>query len=193
MSGSAQSRYVALLRGINVGKAKQLAMADLKRLLEGLGYADVRTHLRSGQAVFTAAGAATATAAATIGDDIEQAITEGLGMDVRVVVRTRAELAQVIKANPLAAPDRDPAKLFCVFLSDQLTATDLKAVDPAAYAPEEFALGASGREIFLWLPNGMGTSRLGVVKWDRVTGNRQLVVTARNWRTTLKLLELLDA
>ncbi|MDP9221060.1 MAG: DUF1697 domain-containing protein [Actinomycetota bacterium] len=193
MSGSAQGRYLALLRGINVGKAKQLAMADLKRLLEGLGYADVRTHLRSGQAVFTADGPATATGAATIGDDIEQAITEGLGMDVRVVVRTRAELAKVIKANPLATSDRDPAKLFCVFLSAKLTATDLRAVDPSAYEPEEFTLGASGREIFLWLPNGMGTSQLGVVKWDRVTGNRQLVVTARNWRTTLKLLELLDA
>ncbi len=82
--------------------------------------------------------------------------------------------------------------MFCVFLSAKLTGADLSGVDPAAYEPEEFALAPGGREIFLWLPAGMGVSKLGVVKWDRVSGNRQLVATARNWRTTLKLLELLD-
>jgi uncharacterized protein (DUF1697 family) len=196
MSAAKSSRYVALLRGINVGKAKQLPMADLKALVEDLGHADVKTHLRSGQVVFTADGPATAKAATAIGKDIERAITADLGLDVKVVVRSRAELAKVVKANPFARPphaDRDPAKLFCVFLSERLTATDLKAVDPAAYEPEELALGAGGREIFLWLPNGMGVSKLGLLKWDRATDKKGLVATARNWRTTQKLLELLDA
>jgi uncharacterized protein (DUF1697 family) len=193
------ARYVALLRGINVGTAKQMAMADLKAVLERLGYADVRTYLRSGQAVFTADGGASAKTptkiATKLATDIDQAITADLGMDVRVVVRSRAELAGVLESNPFATQDRvakDPAKLFCIFLSDRLTAADLKAVDPAAYAPEEFHLARGGREIFLWLPDGMGKSKLGTVKWPRVTGRKDLVGTARNWRTTLKLLELLD-
>jgi uncharacterized protein (DUF1697 family) len=152
----------------------------------------VKTHLRSGQVVFTAAGPTTAKAATTIGADIERAIAADLGMDVKVVVRSRAELAKVVRANPFAEPDRDEAKLFCVFLSERLTAADLKAVDPATYEPEVFALGAGGREIFLWLPNGMGVSKLGIVKWDRASGKKALVATARNWRTTQKLLELLD-
>jgi uncharacterized protein (DUF1697 family) len=186
------NRYVALLRGINVGKNKQIAMADLKRLLEDLGYDDVKTHLRSGQVMFSAEGAATAAAATTIAGAIEDAITATLGMDVRVVVRTRAEMAKVLKANPFPAADRDPAKVFCVFLSDKLTASDLKAVDASAYEPEQFALAPGGREIYLWLPDGMGVSQLGPVKWDKVTGKKSLAATARNWRTTTKLLELLD-
>jgi uncharacterized protein (DUF1697 family) len=192
MSAGKSSRYVALLRGINVGTAKQLAMADLKALLERLGYAEVKTHLRSGQAVFTAEGPATAKTAATIASDIEQAIATDLGLDVPVVVRTRAELAKVLGVNAFATPDRDPAKLFCVFLSEPVTAAELAGVDPAAYAPEELTLAPGGREIFLWLPNGIGTSKLGTVRWDRVTDRKGLVVTARNWRTTTKLLELLD-
>ena len=193
-------RYAVLLRGINLGR-RQLAMADFKALLEDLGYREVKTHLRSGQAVLTdpaggsAKTAATRAAATRIADRVESAIAKEHGLDVPVVVRTRAELAKVIAANPFVRPgqpERDPAKVFCVFLSAQLTAADLTTVDPAAYEPEEFALGPGGREIFLSLPGGMGVSTLGAVKWDRVTGNRQLVATARNWRTTLKLLELLD-
>jgi uncharacterized protein (DUF1697 family) len=189
------ARYVVLLRGINVGTAKQVAMSDLKAVLEGRGYADVKTYLRSGQAVLTADGRASVTAAAKIGADIDRAITAELGMDVRVVVRTRDELAAVLEDNPFATPERvakEPAKLFCIFLSDRLTAADLKDVDPAAYEPEEFRLSSGGREIFLWLPGGMGRSALGTVRWPRVTGRTDLVGTARNWRTTQKLLELLD-
>ena len=192
MSAAKSSRYAVLLRGVNLGK-RQLAMADFKELLEGLGYLDVKTHLRSGQAVLTDPSGGSATTARTrIADQVEQAIAKDLGMDVPVVVRSRAELAKLTKANPFVRPDRDVARLFCVFLSDKLTAAELKEVDPEDYQPEEFALGAGGREIFLWLPGGMGVSKLGAVRWDRVTGHKGLVATARNWRTTLKLLELLD-
>jgi uncharacterized protein (DUF1697 family) len=192
MSAGPSSRYVALLRGINVGTAKQLAMADLKALLERLGHTEVKTYLRSGQAVFTADGAATAKTAARLASDIEGAIERDLGLDVPVVVRSRAELAKVLGSNPFATPDRDPARLFCVFLSEPVTTAGLAGVDPAAYQPEEFTLAPGGREIFLWLPNGMGTSKLGTLRWDRVTDRKGLVATARNWRTTTKLLELLD-
>ena len=187
------TRYVALLRGINVGRNKQLAMADLKSVLQGLGYADATTYLRSGQAVFSAEGASTAKAADAIAVAVDDAITEQLGMDVRVVVRTRAQVAALIKANPFTAAEADPTKLFCVFLSDKLTAGDLADLDPAAYEPERFALAPGGRDLYLWLPGGMGVSQLGAVRWDRVSGKQALVATARNWRTTTTLLELLDA
>jgi uncharacterized protein (DUF1697 family) len=186
------NRYVALLRGINVGRNKQLAMADLRRLLEDLGYQDVATHLRSGQAVFSADAGTTVAAATKLAGAIEDAITEHLGLDVRVVVRTRAQIAAVIEGNPFPAAGDDPTRVFCVFLSDPLTASDLKAVDPVAYEPEQFALARGGREIYLWLPAGMGVSKLGLVKWGQVTGKTTLAGTARNWRTTTKLLELLD-
>lgn len=187
------NRYVALLRGINVGRNKQLPMADLARILEGLGYADVKTYLRSGQAVFTAEAGATAKAVEQLADNIDAAITDQLGMDVRVVVRTRAELAALLTGNPFARRESDPTKLFCVFLSHKLTKSSLADLDPATYEPEQFALARGGRDIYLWLPNGMGASVLGAVRWERLTGEKSLVATARNWRTTTKLLELLDA
>jgi uncharacterized protein (DUF1697 family) len=186
------NRYVALLRGINIGRNKQVAMADLKRVLEDLGYEDVTTYLRSGQAMFSAQAGATVAAATKLAGTIEDAITEHLGLDVRVVVRTRAQVASVIKANPYPAADEDPTRVFCVFLSEPVKAADLKGVDPAAYEPERFALAPGGREIYLWLPAGMGVSKLGLVKWGQVTGKKTLAGTARNWRTTTKLLELLD-
>jgi uncharacterized protein (DUF1697 family) len=185
------TRYVALLRGINLGK-RQLAMPAFKALLEGLGHTDVKTYLRSGQAVFTAEGAASAARSRRIESEIEEAIVAQLSMDVPVVLRDRAQIAKVLTANPFTAAESDPTKLFCVFLSEQLHTADLDGVDAASYAPEEFALARSGREIFLFLPHRMGTSKLGLVKWDRVTGKRSLVATARNWRTTQTLLRLLD-
>jgi uncharacterized protein (DUF1697 family) len=162
-------------------------------VLEGLGYADVKTYLRSGQAVFSADAAATATAAERLAAEIDDAITAQLGMDVRVVVRTRAELAALLTSNPFTARESDPTKLFCVFLSERLTKAALSGLDPATYEPEQLALARGGRDIYLWLPKGMGVSVLGAVKWERVTGKKSLVATARNWRTTTKLLELLDA
>jgi uncharacterized protein (DUF1697 family) len=188
MSPAEPTTYLALLRGINVGKAKQVAMADLRDLLTDLGFGAVRTHLRSGNALFTAdratAGPAKG-APARIAARIEQAIQERLGMDVSVIVRTREELAAVLQANPLASAGRDPSRLFVAGALDPKAIAD---VDPRRYAPEEFALGAS--EIFMWLPDGMAVSELAKVRWDRATG---LVPTARNWRTTMKLLELADA
>ena len=153
----------------------------------------MRTHLRSGQVVFTADAAATVTAAARLARDIDAAITDQIGMDVRVVVRTRSELAALLRANPFTAEESDPTKLFCVFLSNKLTKGDLADLDPQTYAPEQFALARGGRDLYLWLPKGMGVSNLGAVKWERVTGKKSLVATARNWRTTTTLLELLDA
>jgi uncharacterized protein (DUF1697 family) len=184
------TRYAALLRGINLGK-RQLAMPAFKAMLEGLGHTEVKTYLRSGQAVFTAEGAAGAAAARRIESEIEAAIAAEHAMDVPVVLRTRAQLAKAVKANPYTEVESDPTKLFCIFLSESLTKADLD-VDSETYAPEEFALAPGGREIYLLLPNRMGTSRLGLVKWDRVSGRRSLVATARNWRTTVTLLDLID-
>ena len=91
------ARYVAFLRGVNLGKTNRLAMADLKGALEGLGYTDVRTHGQSGNAVYDAADAA-----ATAERRIHEAVRKATGLDVAVVVRTRAQLAKVVERNPLA-------------------------------------------------------------------------------------------
>src|SRR6187551_2079266 len=89
--------YVALLRGINVGKARQVSMADLKDIAATLGHGDVRTHLRSGNLVLSASH----TTASALAAALEEAIEARLGMRVGVVVRSAAELAAVLAADPL--------------------------------------------------------------------------------------------
>jgi uncharacterized protein (DUF1697 family) len=173
------TRYVALLRGINVGRNKQLPMADLRQLLTELGYTDVRTHLRSGNAVFQAPGRT-----ATVGRDIEAAIAERFGFEVKVVLRTRAELAEVIAANTM--PTIDGAKLHVAFLDTAPAAASVLDVDPAQYLPEQFQVGK--RELYLWCANGVIESKIMKVLSEK---RLQRVMTARNWNTVQKLLELM--
>src|SRR5881628_2807318 len=100
------SRHVALIRGINVGRAKRVAMADLRALVEDLGYGDVRTLLNSGNVVFTAPRAGRGAA-----DRIEKALAARLGVPARVTVLTAAELAAAISENPLREVAKDPSRL----------------------------------------------------------------------------------
>ncbi len=176
-------RYAVLLRGINVGKAKPLAMTDLRDLLSGLGHTDVATYLRSGNAVFTCAGGEPGELAAAI----EQAITGTLGMTVRCVVRSGAELRTVIGANPLADVAADGSKLLAHFLSAAPDPALLTEHDPEALAPGRIRLGE--RVIYQWCPNGV-MAEPNVVEF----ADKKLKVTAtgRNWNTVRKLAAMLD-
>jgi uncharacterized protein (DUF1697 family) len=170
---------VALLRGINVGRNKRIAMADLRALLESLGYDEVRTHLQSGNAIFVAGAAKDAT--------LEQQISAGIkatfGMEVAVMVRTAAEIASVVDSNPFVARGINASELHATFLAAAPPAATIAGVDRDACAPDEFAIG--DRVIYLRLQNGVMGSRLP--DWDRVLGIR---TTTRNWNTTTRLREM---
>ncbi len=174
-------RYVALLRGINVGGHQKVAMADLRKLLEALQLDDVRTHLQSGNAVFTCS----AKTAKTLGRHIEDRISRDLGLDVKVLVRSRDELAKVVTANPLGDVANDPAKQLVSFLSAEPDPAVLKAIDPADFEPDQFRV--AGRVAYLWCPNGVLASKLPAAFSDKRLG---VTTTTRNWRTVTRLLEL---
>jgi uncharacterized protein (DUF1697 family) len=171
--------WIALLRGINVGRNKRIAMQDLRAMLESLGYTDVRTLLQSGNALFTAASQKPE----TLERDISAAIKAEFGMDVAVMVRTAADLASVVTANPFVARGVAAAELHATFLSAAPAKARIDAVDREACKPDEFAVGP--RVIYARLRNGITGSRLP--DWDRVLGVR---ATTRNWNTTTKLREL---
>ena len=175
------TRYAALLRGINVGGNNKVAMADLRALLDGLGYTDVRTHLNSGNAIFTSSDAKPDALAAAI----EKAIASELGLTIKVVVRSGPELRRVIDHNPLADVATDPSKHLVTFLSAPLDAAKLATVDPADFEPDLFRV--VDREIYMWFPDGMGDAKLGRLAWDKRFG---VVATGRNWNTVLKLAEM---
>ncbi len=175
-----EKRQVALLRGINLGRSKRIAMADLRKLVEGLGYKDVRTHLQSGNVVFTT-GASPARAAKAI----EAELDSRLGMDVRVLIRTDRELARVVDRNPLGDVMTDPTRLFVTFLSAKPDAKRVRGVDLSEFEPDAFRV--ADREVYVWCPNGYAGTKLNHAFWEKQLG---LTGTARNWRTVTRLLEL---
>jgi uncharacterized protein (DUF1697 family) len=173
------ARYVALLRGINLGRNRRVAMADVRALLGGLGYTAVRTHLQSGNAVFTAGAAPQEVAEA-----VEARIARDLDMSVAVVVRTAQEMRGVVEENPLEV--REPAKFLVSFFAGPVRAERLADIDLAAYAPEELHVG--GRELYMSLPDGIQKAKLPLLVEKRLPGEG----TARNWNTVLKLRELVE-
>ncbi|SHG96521.1 DUF1697 domain-containing protein [Streptoalloteichus hindustanus] len=175
------TRYVALLRGINVGGRQKVAMADLRALLTGLGHTEVSTLLQSGNAVFTASDQRTERLAA----EIEEALARELGLTVRVVVRTGEELRAVVEHNPLEVVD--PARFLVSFLAERPDPALFAALDPASFAPEELAVG--DRELYLSLPDGIQRARLPQLV-DRLLPAQ---ATARNWNTVTKLLALVGS
>ena len=176
-------RLVALIRGINVGRAKRVAMADLRTLVEKLGYRDVRTLLNSGNVVFTSRGGTPGAAAIRI----EQAMARHPGISARVIVVTAAELAVAVSANPLVKIATNPSRLMVAFLAHQPDRARLRALVKQDWAPERLALGA--RVAYLWCPEGVIASPLSDAV-GRVLGD---AMTVRNWSTVTKLHALARA
>ena len=169
--------FVALLRGINVGKAKRVPMAELRALLTGLGYTDVATLLNSGNAVFRAAKGAQAKHAA----QIATAIAETMNVEVPVIVKSAKELAGIVAENPVAEATLDPSRLLVVFTQDTKALSQLKVIEPLVVPPEQFAIGKSAA--YSHCPGGILASKAG----KALLGKLGQSVTTRNWATVLKL------
>ena len=170
-------QQIALLRGINVGRAKRVAMADLRALVEGLGYGDVRTLLNSGNVVFTVPG----TAKGDVASRIEKAIETQLGVSSRVTVITAAELAAIVEENPLLEIADNPSRLLIAVLNDKADRTRLEPLLKEDWGPDALAVGQ--RVAYMWCAGGLLESRLA----DTIGRVLRDAVTTRNWATILKL------
>lgn len=174
------SLFVALLRGINVGKAKRVPMAELRLLLAELGYTDVVTLLNSGNVVFRAAKGTPAKHAM----EIAAAISNKLKIDVPVIVKSAQELTMIVAENPLAATAADPSRLLLAFAQDAAALSGLAGIEPLVAPPEQFVLGKHAA--YLNCGNGILESKAG----GALLGKAGKSVTTRNWATVLKLQAL---
>jgi uncharacterized protein (DUF1697 family) len=173
--------YVGLLRGINVGGNKLLAMADLRELMTTLAFSDVTTLLQSGNVVFRGP----AKAAAKVEARIEAALATRLGLPVDVHIRTADEWRAIVKANPFRAEAKnDPGHLLVTCFRAPLDPAKVKALQAAITGPE--ILHADGRHLYMVFPDGVGNSRAAAIA-GRMLGADG---TARNWNTVLKLATL---
>lgn len=168
-------QFVGFIRGINVGGNNMLPMAALKASCESAGLTDVRTYLQSGNVIFNSTK-----------KDPARLIVEALDLDVKVVVRTVDELRKVIAKNPFRTID-NPGLMIVMFLSEAPSKDAEAALRAAHKGPEDIRF--AGRELYIYYPKGMGTSKLTNAVIERKLG---VTATARNWNTVTKLLELAD-
>jgi uncharacterized protein (DUF1697 family) len=174
------TRHVALLRGINLASRNRVSMPRLRAALAARGFEDVVTHGQSGNVLLTSAQRPATVAAA-----VEDCLADDLGVASKVVVRSLAEVAEAVAADPLADVADDPSRHFIVFLSrapDEAKTRELLELD---VAPDRLAFGR--REAYMWCPRGLRASKLGRLDLDERLG---VVATSRNARTVDKLLEL---
>jgi uncharacterized protein (DUF1697 family) len=171
-------RYVGLLRGINLGPNRRIPMPRLREVLADRGYGEVRTLIASGNLVLDSDLAEDELAL-----DLAKAIEEEFSLDVPVVVRTGEELAAVLAADPFGDVATDPSRYSVTFLPQPPAEAKVRELPPA----EGGKYRVLGRELYLWLPDGMAVNPMGKWPWDRLLG---VAGTNRNWNTVTKLAEL---
>jgi uncharacterized protein (DUF1697 family) len=176
------SQRILLLRGINIGPNKRVAMPKLREALTGAGMQDVRTYVQSGNVVVSSKKAPDELARET-----EHAIASGFDLDVDVVARTRDELAEVVELNPLGDVADNPKRYQVSFLSAEPDPEVIEQIGKLAVQTERFV--AVGRELYAWHPEGVARSKL----WAALAGKKLgVTATARNWTTVTALLEMAD-
>jgi uncharacterized protein (DUF1697 family) len=176
------ARQIALLRGVNLGPVNRVPMPALRELLTQAGYEDVRTLVASGNIVLT-----TRRKPETVARDIQKRIKDAMGVDTPVVMRTRAELAEVLARDPLGDLVTEPRRYQVTFLDVEPPDATVKQLEALDTGDERFVV--VGREIYTWHPNGIQNSALAKLLAGRTLG---VTATARNWNTVTKLLKLAD-
>jgi uncharacterized protein (DUF1697 family) len=176
-SKTTAAREVALLRGVNVGKAKRIAMADLRRVVDELGYRDVKTLLNSGNVVYTRPASVKGDSAARIG----KAIMSELGVSCAVVVLTAGELAEIVEGNPLLDVADDPSRLLVAVVRSPEALAGFDELKKGKWAPDRIEFGR--RAAYLWCATGILESPVA----ERFLKASKEGATTRNWATILKL------
>jgi uncharacterized protein (DUF1697 family) len=176
-------RFVVLLRGVNLAGRNRVSMPALREALEDADFTAVATYVQSGNVVLTSGKAAK-----RVERDVERLLADRFDLDIRVIVRTRAELAAVIDRDPLAKIATDPKRYQVTFLESPLDADVVRKLE--AIATDEERVKLLGREVYAWHPDGVGRSKLAVLLAEKGLG---VTATARNWSTVTRLLELADA
>lgn len=176
------STYIAMLRGINVSGQKIIKMEHLRASFEALGFSEVKTYVQSGNVVFKAAK----TSATSLAGKIAKKILADFRFSVSVLIRTTAELGEVLKQNPFAkVAGSEENKLYVTFLSEPAPKGAEALLKPLAAKTEQFQV--CGREIYLHCPDGYGNTKFSN---NAIEKKLSIEATTRNWRTVNSLFEM---
>ena len=176
--------FVSLFRGINVGGHQAVRMDELKDLHASLGLKDVVTYIQSGNVVFTSDNADLA----QLPSQIEDGFAQKFGFRVKVMVRTSAQLREIIENNPFQnQPTKESKWMLVLFLATRPESTALEDFKKTYVGPEELYL--IGQELYIYYPNGVGRSKLPLTLIEK---KLKTLGTGRNWNTILQLQKLIQ-
>ena len=175
------TKFIALLRGINVSGQKQIKMPDLKSLFEESGFQNIETYIQSGNVIFTSKE--------KLPEKLEQkislAIKRKFGFDVQIIVLTPEEIEYVLNNNPFIKKKKESEKLYVTFLAKPPSDENINKLNAIDYSPEEYII--DGRYIYLFVPNGYGKAKLNNNFFE---SKLNVSATTRNWKTVNKMFEL---
>jgi len=177
--------YIALLRGINVSGHKKIKMADLRVYLEEIGFQDVQTYIQSGNIVFRSKKLPSDNLEILIKNKIQ----EKYGFGVPVIVITPDEINYAANNNPFEKNSaKDPKKFAVIFLQEQPSQENIEILKGYDYRPEEYVL--TNKLIYFYAANGAGNAKMTNNFFEN---KLKVKATSRNWRTTHKLLEMVNS
>ncbi|MES2591782.1 MAG: DUF1697 domain-containing protein [Bacteroidota bacterium] len=175
--------FLSILRGINVSGQKKISMSDLKILYEELKFKNVTTYIQSGNVVFEH------NSEKKLQEQIEKKISEKYNFEVPVVLRTVDEMQQLINKSPfLKEKNIDLEKLHVTYLAELPDAAHVKKIEEYNFEPDRFTI--SGKEVYIYCPNGYGRSKLTNNFFEN---KLKVTATTRNWKTSNELLKIMQS
>ena len=177
------SKYISILRGINVGGNRKILMADLKSLFEKLEFSNIQTYIQSGNVIFNSDQKRSN---ADLEQEIQQAIADTFGFDVPVIIRSAEEMTDSIANNPFwKEKDIDIDRLHLTFLKELPSKEKLDKLKTLTFNPDRFEI--IGKDVFIFCSAGYSDSKLTNQLFESKLGTS---ATTRNWKTVIKLREL---
>ncbi|MDQ2986716.1 MAG: DUF1697 domain-containing protein [Armatimonadota bacterium] len=174
--------FIGLLRAVNVGGKNKVSMSQLREALARAGYSRVKTLLQSGNLLLVT----TQRSGFNLAEELATIVERELGVKTEVIVRSPAQLRQIIDENPFdVEAGKEPSRVFVFFTRDAATAKDIERLRESRSGAEE--IRSRGRQLYVYYPTGMGQSKLTGTVIERIVKTR---ATARNWNTVLKLADL---
>ena len=175
--------FLSILRGINVSGQKKVPMAELKSLYEELNLKDISTYIQSGNVIFRTESIK------GLSQKIEQKIFAKYNFNVPVIIRTMDEIQSVLKRNPFIKENNiDLEKLHVTYLAENPKQENIDKLNTYNYQPDLFCI--SGKEIYLYCPNGYGRTKLTNTFFEN---KLKVTATTRNWRTTNELFKIMKS
>ncbi|WP_026564689.1 DUF1697 domain-containing protein [Bacillus sp. UNC41MFS5] len=173
--------YIALLRGINVGKNNRIKMADLKNLLETIGLEKVKTYIQSGNVLFEASDDS-----ARLSQRLEEEISKTFGFPVPVILRTAEEYEQIIRNCPYSMESlKEGESIQLAFLADEPSQEKIEYLRSFKSEPDECFI--NGKEVYLYLRQSILDSKLAAQ-----LPKLEVPATVRNWKTVIKLSTMIE-